>query len=404
VGCFAVLLAYLSDRAQSMFDSWLHARTWIPWLVTPVGFAACTFIARRWFQNSGGSGIPQTNLALRESDLAMRQRLVSLRVAAGKLLLTVAGLLFGASTGREGPTVQVGASILYSAGRFAPRLRGGLIVAGGAAGIAAAFNAPLAGIMFGIEEMSRRFDGHTSALVIAAVIAAGLTSLVLLGNYTYFGTAVGMIDANEWLAVLACGVAGGLIGGLFSRLVVALSKTGWRRRLHIAGARGAILFAFACGLGVALCGKLSGDLTYGTGYGEIRAALDGHVPLPVSFFGLKLMATLFSTISGIPGGIFSPSLAVGAGLGADVAALLGSPHVALVMSIGMVAYLAGVVQAPMTSFIIVTEMTNDHQMLIPLMCAAFLAHWVSRLLCPEGIYHMLARNLQESLGGAPRGQ
>jgi H+/Cl- antiporter ClcA len=84
--------------------------------------------------------------------------------------------------------------------------------------------------------------------------------------------------------------------------------------------------------------------------------------------------------------------------------LLGSPHVALVMSIGMVAYLAGVVQAPMTSFIIVTEMTNDHQMLIPLMCAAFLAHWVSRLLCPEGIYHMLARNLQESLGGAPRGQ
>ena len=168
VGCLAVLLALLADRAQSTFVSLTHGQTWIPWLLTPLGFVACTFAARRWFQNSQGSGIPQTIVALREHDPGIRDRLVSLRVASGKLILTVAGLLCGASTGREGPTVQVGASILYSAGRYAPRLRGGLIVAGGAAGIAAAFNAPLAGIMFGIEEMSRRFDGPTSALVSAA--------------------------------------------------------------------------------------------------------------------------------------------------------------------------------------------------------------------------------------------
>lgn len=397
VGCFAALLARLADSAQRQFVDWTQALPWLPWALTPLGFALCTYAARRWFKNSQGSGIPQTIVALRETDIDIRSKLISLRVAAGKLLLTVAGLLCGASTGREGPTVQVGAAIMYAAGRHALRLRGGLIVAGGAAGIAAAFNAPLAGIMFGIEEMSRSFERHTSALVIATVIAAGLTAQALLGNYSYFGSANGMIARQEWLDAVACGLLGGLGGGVFSRLVVALSKATWKRRLGLMTDRGAVTFALLCGLGVAVCGFSSGDRIYGTGYLEVRAALDGHAPLPLSFLGYKLIATLLSSVSGIPGGIFSPSLAVGAGLGADVAGLLGSPHVALVMSLGMVAYLAGVVQAPMTAFIIVTEMTNDHAMLIPLMVAAFLAHWTSRLICHEGIYHALARSLNDNL-------
>jgi H+/Cl- antiporter ClcA len=401
VGCFAVLLARLADLAQRQFAAWTHLESWLPWILTPVGFATCAYAARRWFRNSQGSGIPQTIVALRESDGEVRAKLVSLRVAAGKLLLTVAGLLCGASTGREGPTVQVGASIMYAAGRFAPRMRGGLIVAGGAAGIAAAFNAPLAGIMFGIEEMSRKFEGHTSALVIAAVIAAGITAMAFLGNYTYFGTASGMIAAHDWLGVIACGLLGGLAGGVFSRLVIGTSRKAWKQRFRLTGDRGAVAFALLCGVGVVACGVLSGDRIYGTGYVEVRAALDGHAALPASFFGLKLIATTLSSISGIPGGIFSPSLAVGAGLGADVASLLGSPNVALIIPLGMVAYLAGVVQAPMTAFIIVTEMTNDHEMLIPLMTAAFLAHWISRLICHEGIYHALARNLQEGLRSTP---
>jgi H+/Cl- antiporter ClcA len=387
------------DRAQLYFHAWTRTHAWIPWLLTPLGFAACAYAARRWFPNAQGSGIPQAIVAAGAGDPEIRRELVSLRVAAGKLLLTVAGLTFGASTGREGPTVQLGASILHFAGRFAPRVRGGLIVAGGAAGIAAAFNAPLAGIMFGIEEMSRKFEGHAIRLMIAAVIAAGLTARALLGDYTYFGTATGAIAAREWLDVLVCGLAGGLAGGLFSRMVVGISTSSWRKRLDLAGHRRAVPLALLCGVGVALCGLLSGGLIHGTGYSEVRSALDGHSSLPASYFVLKLFATLLSTVSGIPGGIFSPSLATGAGLGADVAVLLGSTHVALVMTIGMVAYLAGVVQAPLTAFIIVTEMTDDRQMLIPLMSAALLAHGVSRLVCPEGIYHLLARSLRERLRG-----
>jgi H+/Cl- antiporter ClcA len=129
------------------------------------------------------------------------------------------GLLCGASVGREGPTVQIGASIMLAIGRFSPRRQPGLILAGAAAGVAAAFNTPLAGIVFGIEEMSRAFETRTSSLIIAAVIGAGLTSLALMGNYTYFGTSpMGLRNGIDWFAIPLCGEVGGLAGGLFSRV------------------------------------------------------------------------------------------------------------------------------------------------------------------------------------------
>jgi len=113
---------------------------------------------------------------------------------------------------------------------------------------------------------------------------------------------------------------------------------------------------------------------------------------PAAFGALKLLATAASSVSGIPGGIFAPSLAVGAWLGANVAALLpGAPAPALVL-LGMVAYFAGVVQAPVTAFVIVTEMTNDHALVLPLMLTSVIAYAASRLVCPEGVYHALARN------------
>ena len=188
----------------------------------------------------------------------------------------------GASAGREGPTVQVGASIMFAVGRWSPRRQPGLVLAGAAAGVAAAFNTPLAGIVFGIEEMSRSFEVRTSGLIICAVIAAGLTSLALVGNYTYFGTTPTMLaDGIDWLAIPICGVVGGLAGGLFSRLV------SWRR----AECRGRrqflkqrpVVFALLCGLGVALCGLVSGDMVYGTGYAQVKIALENGGPLPQSF-------------------------------------------------------------------------------------------------------------------------
>ena len=392
VGAAAVALALAADWASQVFQIVRTHRPAAVLLLTPAGFAAASFASRRFFPGSGGSGIPQA-IAARQSDSLRRGRLVSLRLAAGKVALLLLGLLCGASIGREGPTVQIGASIMFAAGRLSPRRQSGLILAGAAAGVAAAFNTPLAGIVFGIEEMSRSFEARTSGVILSTVIAAGLTSLALQGDYTYFGlTHATLHGAEGWLALPLVGAAGGLAGGGFSRVLIAFGR-GLPGIAGRAVGRHPVLFAALCGLAVAGCGLLSGGAVFGTGYDQARALVQSSADAPPPSFGaLKFLATLASSVSGIPGGIFAPSLAVGAGLGAGLAAVLpGAPAQALVV-LGMVAYFAGVVQAPITAFVIVAEMTGDHAMVVPLMLASLIGHATSRLVCPEGVYHALARN------------
>lgn len=391
VGAAAVALALLADLAQAGFAHFVAHWRYGSLIVTPAGFALSILLTDRFFRNSQGSGIPQAIAARQLDDHAARSKLVSIRIAAGKMLLTLLALLCGGSVGREGPTVQIGASIMFAIGRMTPRRQPGLILAGAAAGVAAAFNTPLAGIVFGIEEMSRTFEVRTSGLVIATVIAAGLTSLALLGNYAYFGISSTVLHFGPGLiAVPLAGMVGGLAGGLFSQAVIAVSR-------GIPGAVGRLIkryrlgFAAACGLGVALCGIASGDTVYGTGYEQVKAAIESGAQLPVDFGLLKFAATLLSTASGIPGGFFSPSLAVGAGIGADIAQLFPATPADAIILLGMVAYFAGVVQAPITAFVIVTEMTENHAMVIPLMTASLIGYATSRLVCQEGIYHALAR-------------
>src|SRR5689334_25322093 len=162
VGAAAVMLALLADRAQIAFAALLSHSRYASLVVTPLGFALSVFLTNRYFQNSQGSGIPQAIAARALTEQGARGRLVSVRIAIGKVLLTLLGLLCGASVGREGPTVQIGASIMFAIGKISPRRQSGLILAGAAAGVAAAFTTPLAGIVFAIEEMSRAFEARTS--------------------------------------------------------------------------------------------------------------------------------------------------------------------------------------------------------------------------------------------------
>ena len=392
VGAVAIGMAYAADLAQAGFLRAIERLPWIGFVITPLGFGVATILARNVFPNSQGSGIPQAIAALHIEDQDKRAPLVSLRVGIGKIIVMTLGLLCGASTGREGPTVQVGAAIMFAIGRFSPYRQGGFLLAGAAAGVAAAFNTPLAGIVFGIEEMSRSFEARTSGLIIGAVIAAGLTSLAVVGDYSYFGTAIATLPLGKaWIAVLVCAVVGGLAGGLFIRIVTLFAR-------GIPGALGRainnypVAFAMLCGLGVAICG-LNGDHSiYGTGYEQARAIVHGEKALDYWFGPLKFLATTFSAISGIPGGVFSPSLSVGAGIASALSVVFDHVPLGSLALIGMVSYLAGVVQAPITSFVIVSEMTNDHAMVIPLMAAALIANAASKFLAREGLYHALARN------------
>lgn len=398
VGCAAIVLTVCANAAQEWFQILVTRWRFAAFIVTPLGFALSVYLTNNYFPNSQGSGIPQAIAARTLSDHGARGKLVSLRIAIGKILLTLLGLLCGASVGREGPTVQVGASIMFAIGRLSPRRQPGLILAGAAAGVAAAFNTPLAGIVFGIEEMSRAFEVRTSGLIIAGVIAAGLTSLTVFGNYTYFGTTAAALPlGTNWMAVVVCGVLGGAAGGIFSRILIAVAA-GLPGRIGVEIKRHPILFATGCGLAVGLCGFLSGGTVYGTGYNEVKAALEHGTLLPWHFGILKFIATALSSISGIPGGLFSPSLAVGAGLGLNIAPFFPTAPLGAIILLGMVSYFAGVVQAPITAFVIVTEMTNDHVMIVPLMIAALIAYATSHAICPEGVYHALSKNFLRQHG------
>lgn len=390
VGAAAVAMAKLADAAQEQWLHLLQLQRYAALFITPLGFGLALYLARRFFPNSQGSGIPQVIAARELPDVQSRQSLVSLRIAGGKIIVMLLGLLCGASIGREGPTVQVGAALMFAAGRRALNYQRGLLLAGAAAGIAAAFNTPLAGIVFGIEELSRSFESRTSGLVIAAVIAAGLTSLGLVGDYTYFGSTSAVLPFGwSWLVVPVCGVIGGLAGGLFSRILI-LFTGGLPGRAGQIISRHPVAFAMLCGLGVALCGIVSGDTIYGTGYEQARAIVHGAALGGEIFGPLKFLASVLSAISGIPGGIFAPSLAVGAGMAADLHLVFHDVPLGALALIGMVSYLTAAVQTPITSFVIVSEMTENHAMIIPLMIAALIADAISKTICRGSLYHSLA--------------
>jgi chloride channel protein, CIC family len=397
VGLVAVGFAVLATRTIDALHAFIRVWRFVPFIVAPAGFVAIGYVGRRFFRGAQGSGIPQTIAALNYRVPSLRDDLLSLRVAAGKIGLTLTGLACGASIGREGPTVQIGAAIMYAMSRFSSfpheAMKRGLILAGGAAGVAAAFNAPLAGVVFAIEELSRSFSQRTSGIVVTAVIVAGIVSLALLGNYAYFGHTDVTVDvASGWLAVVVCGSAGGLLGGVFSRVLIA-SSAGLPPGLAALRRERPLVFAALCGLVLAILGFLSDDTIYGTGYGETRTILEGGA-IPESFGILKLAATVVSYASGIPGGIFSPSLAVGAGLGQNAALLLPGTPLAAVVILGMVSYFSGVVQAPLTAFVIVIEMTRDPDMAFPLLASSLIAYGFSRLVCPRPVYKALAKSFR----------
>jgi H+/Cl- antiporter ClcA len=395
VAVVAIGFASAADAAGQVFLHIMQPRPWIVFILAPAGLAVSVLLTRKVFPGAQGSGIPQVIAALHMTDPAMMDRVLSIRIAVGKVLLTLLGLVCGASIGREGPTVQVAATIMHAFGQRLrlPRLQlqRALVLAGGAAGVSAAFNTPLAGVVFAIEELSHSFEARTSGTVFTAVVIGGATTAALAGNYTYFGhTSVELPIGPGWIAVALCSVLGGALGGLFSRLLVA-AAAGVRGRAGVFVMRQPVLFAALCGLALAILGTASGGTTYGTGYAQARSVVEGASSLPIAFPLLKLAATVVSYVSGIPGGIFAPSLAIGAGIGSWVSYVLPSAPTGAVVLLGMAAYFSGVVQAPITATVIVMEMTDNQRVTVPLMATAFLAFAISRLICRRPLYGALAR-------------
>src|SRR3984893_8291401 len=365
-----------------------------PWrrvLFPVVGSLGIGYLLYRHFPNARGSGVPQTKAAL-----FAREGCITLRTVLGKFFCTSATLASGIPLGREGPSVQVGAGIGSVLGRFlglrTEQVKN-LIPVGAAAAIAAAFNTPLAAVLFSLEEIM----GDLHAPVMGAVVLASATSWmalrVFLGNNPLFKVPqYQLVHPLEFAVYAVLGVLGGVVSVAFTKLLLGIrarflrfpQKTIWFQPL-------------AGGLLVGLMGWFVPQVL-GVGYGFVGDALNGRMAfhLMMLLVVLKLFAVTVSYASGNAGGIFGPSLFIGAMLGGTVGTLahhLLPAHTATPGAyalVGMGAVFAGIVRAPMTSVLMIFEMTQDYAVIVPLMIANLVSLFIASRLQRQAIYEALA--------------
>lgn len=408
-GLIAVLYARLIDFGYDLFLNHVAHNRWLPLLVTPAISAACVWITRRFFDGAEGSGIPQVIAAL-HGPRQLGERLLTIPILIGKIFVSFLGILGGLTIGREGPTIHVGASLMFSLRRFYPArfsaihgaaLERRLALAGAAAGLSAAFNAPLAGVVFAIEELTRSFEARTSGVLITGIIFAGVVSLGLQGNYVYFGT----IDIGPRLpdllvgAVPLMGLLTGIAGGIFCWLLLNTKR--WMPQTVLSmRAQRPVVFGAACGLLIAVIGIASSGHTFGSGYAEARSMLEGHGQVSALYPAFKMITMVGSYLPGAPGGLFAPSLAIGAGVGNALHMLFSQMQLPMLIALGMVGYLAAVTQSPITAFVIVIEMINGHALVISLMATALISSRVSRFFAPPLYEALSERYLPRHHGNA----
>jgi H+/Cl- antiporter ClcA len=245
--------------------------------------------------------------------------------------------------------------------------------------------------VFALEQLSRRRNLSHSTLMIASIVIAGLVSVSFFGNETYFGRLT--VQQLTWPLLgpgLLVALVAGLAGGLFSRLIV-VSMRGMPDRFSRWRAAYPYRFAAGCALAVAVIGIVTGGATSGAGHNPTKALLEGEAELPALYTLLKFCATWLSAWSGVPGGVFAPSLAIGAGIGHEVASFTGITREAAIplVALGMVGFLSATTAGPITAFIIVMEMVGGQSMVLGLMASAMIATGVARLIS-RSMYDELA--------------
>ncbi|CAG7855840.1 hypothetical protein MCAMS1_00115 [biofilm metagenome] len=389
VGLVIVAMTFLSEWATQKYHTLSADYFGYQFLAPPIGLAVIAWLTFRFFPGSERSGIPQIKSVLESDDPGIESaKLLSFKISLGKLFLPLMGLLSGASVGLGGPVVHIGASILYSLGKVtkfpAHYLTRGLILAGSAAGFAALFNAPLAGIIFALEEMGRTLDEKISGLMITAIVISGITAYAFLNYRIYFvEELISMPLGATWLAIPVCATVGGIAGGIFSKVAITGSHLISRSKISF------FTIAFVCGGVIAVINFYSQGATAGTGYHQAKAIFNDADNMEITYPLYKMISTWATFFSGIPSGIFVPSLATGAGIGADVAHWLPVAPSTVMILLTMTAYFSAMLQTPLTAFVVVMEVTDSHEILIPLMAASYMASWISKIIHPVPLYRAL---------------
>lgn len=384
VGIVAVLYSNAFSQCISLAHRLWETHPYALFIVSPLCFLLATWIVEKYAPAAGGTGVPQVVRALSFDPVTQSKEIdayLSLRVA---LVVTVSSLLcmVGAGAlGREGPMVHIGACLFYFVGthfhKFWPyEEHRSWIVAGGAAGIAAAFNAPLAGVVFVLEELAQQHFHLFKTVVISAAIISGMVSQWLSGRYLYFGyPKLGNIGISSVPWAMLVGILCGLFAFPFNWMITIH----WREKLpnYFQTRLG---FAVFTGLCVAALAIFVNPGTIGGGVAVIENLLFKDQDATWSLIIGRILATTLSHLSGCAGGFLAPSLALGAAIGSKLAVLVSYTDPKLFVMVGMAAFLSAIIGAPFTAWVIVMEMTDSHPAIFPLMVASLMGYATTQFM------------------------
>lgn len=398
-GFIAVGYAKLFGFSESLLQGLLHWHDWSLFFITPLCFLSAWGVVQLFAPNARGSGIPQVMAAI---DLATPKyehkidKLLNLKIIGIKILSSLLMVLGGGAVGREGPTIQVAGSVFRLVNKIIPDSwpklsRQSFILTGAAAGLAAAFNTPLGGVVFAMEELAKIHVRFFRTALFSAVIIAGLTAQGLLGPYLYLGyPEVGNLKFSIFTGVIISATLSGMLGAYMSRIIIKIMR--WKKTFNW---KKTILFLLLASFLIASIAYFFNGEILGSGKDLMNQKLftaDKYVSWHTVL--LRILGPIVCFNTGAAGGIFAPALSAGAAIGSYVAYLfsLVGANANILILCGMVGFLTGVTRTPFTSAILVLEMTDRHSVIFQLMVAALFSNFAALIIDKHSFYEVLKKD------------
>lgn len=400
-GFFAVMYAQVFAWGEHLMNFIFDWHAWMIFIIAPVGFVLSWWLVKEFAPNAKGSGIPQVMAAVELANPKEHRKirnLLSIKIIFFKILSSVILVIGGGAVGREGPTIQIAGSVFRKVNEYLPEWwpkisKKNMIMTGAAAGLAAAFNTPLGGIVFAVEELSKTHINYFKTALFTAVIIAGLTAQTLAGSYLYLGyPKTNDVSLMVMFPIILVAAATGIMA---SQLAVTMLKINSWKKKKLKTDKANIVFLIICALIIASIAYFINREVLGSGKEIMERVLftkdkheDWYVPI------LRMLGPALSFTSGGAGGIFAPALTAGASIGSVISGIIHlTPNETNVVILGgMVAFLTGITRAPFTSAIIVLEMTDRHSLIFHLMLAGMISSIASILVSRHSLYDVLKVN------------
>lgn len=400
-GFFAVMYAKIFSWGENLLHFILDLHDWMIFIIAPIGFVLSWWLVKEFAPNAKGSGIPQVMASVElanPKEHKLIKGFLSIKIIFFKIISSVILVIGGGAVGREGPTIQIAGSVFRKVNEYLPDWwpkisKKNMIMTGAAAGLAAAFNTPLGGIVFAVEELSKTHINYFKTALFTAVIIAGLTAQTLAGSYLYLGyPKTNDVSLMVMFPIILVAAIAGIFASQLSVVMLRINK--WKSK-KLKSNKANILFLVVCALVIASISFFISREILGSGKEIMERILfteekheSWYIPI------LRMMGPALSFTSGGAGGIFAPALTAGASIGSVISGVidLSNNETNVVVLAGMVAFLTGITRAPFTSAIIVLEMTDRHSLIFHLMLAGMISSIASLLVSRHSLYDVLKVN------------